>query len=378
MSNTKSIWRVPATDLPGQYETLRIEIDAAIGDVLSSGDYIRGHYLTRFERQFSSYCSAGYALGVASGTDALTLALLAMEVGPGDEVITSPVTFIGTISAIARTGATPVFVDIDPQTFNIDAAAVAAAVTSKSRAIVPVHLFGLPAEMDELRAIANRAGVFILEDAAQAVGSRYRGQATGTLGDAAGFSFFPTKNLGCYGDGGALVTNNRSLAREGLVLREHGFDGDVSVKFGLNSRLDALQASVLSAKLLSLDEEIRLRREVADRYDELLVDTAAITPYVPADRFHSYYQYTVLIPDSRNDAVNFLRRNGVDARIYYSSPLHLQPALSYLGYQVGQLPEAETHAIQAVSLPCHPRINSSQQDYVADLLDQCSAQQKIV
>lgn len=375
MTSTKSTWRVPATDLPGQYETMRTEIDASISEVLSSGDYIRGRYLTRFERQFASYCSASYALGVASGTDALTLALLAMEIGPGDEVITTPVTFIGTVSAIARTGATPVFVDIDRQTFNIDPAAVAAAVTSKSRAILPVHLFGLPAEMDELRAVADSAGIFVLEDAAQAVGSRYRGKPTGALGDAAAFSFFPTKNLGCYGDGGALVTNNRSLAREVLVLREHGFDGDVSVRFGLNSRLDAIHASVLSTKLRGIDEEIRLRREVAARYDKLLIDTAVITPFVPADRSHSYYQYTVLVPESRDDAVGFLRRSGVDARSYYSSPLHLQPALAYLGYRLGQLPEAENHAVQAISLPCHPRIDTSQQEYVADLLDQCSARQ---
>jgi dTDP-4-amino-4,6-dideoxygalactose transaminase len=368
-SDSLVAFRVPAVDLTGQYDAMRGSIDAAIASVLTEGRFILGHRVDIFERAFAEYCSAEYAIGAASGTDALVLALLALGVGPGDEVITTPVTFIATASAIVRTGATPVFVDIERDTFNIDPRLVADALSPRTKAIVPVHLFGNPAEMDALERCASQAEAVIVADAAQATGARYRGRPVGTLGDAVAFSFFPTKNLGCYGDGGAVVTNGAHVASEVRMLRHHGLQqGEISQRHGFNSRLDALQAAILSVKLRHLDDELRQRRLVANRYAELLAGSSIEVPHHRPHCEHAYNQYTVTVPQARDDALEILRKNGVEARAYYATALHQHPSLRELAYREGQFPEAERYAAHAISLPCHPRLSEAQQEYVVKLL----------
>jgi dTDP-4-amino-4,6-dideoxygalactose transaminase len=285
-------------------------------------------------------------------------------------VITTPVTFVATVAAIAHTGATPVLVDVDPRSLTMDVQAAEAALTPRTRALLPVHLYGHPADMDGLTAVATRAGAAVLEDAAQSAGSRYRGRRTGSLGDAAAFSFFPTKNLGCYGDGGAILSSRRELVETALQLRQHGFDGDVSVRLGFNSRLDTVQAAVLRVKLRALDDQLRRRAAVADRYGEQLAGTELVPPSVAEGCVHSYYQYSVLVPAGRDEAVAFLRDHGVEARTYYSSPLHLQPALRHLGYRPGQFPHAEAYAARGMCLPCRPGMGEEQLEYVGTLLRQ--------
>jgi dTDP-4-amino-4,6-dideoxygalactose transaminase len=362
---------VYATDLPGEYTDLKDEMDAAISSVLASGDLILGKPVTMFEQEFAAVCASRHAVGVANCTEALFLSLRALGIGQGDEVITTPVTFVATVMAIMRTGARPVFADIDMDSFNIDPEAVAAAYTSRTRAVVPVHLYGLPADMDAIVQGAHAAGAVVVGDAAQAAGSRYDGRPVGSLGNAAVFSFFPTKNLGCYGDGGAVVTDDSGLAEQVRLLREHGLDGNVAVREGINSRLDALQAAVLSVKLRHLDEQIERRIAVAARYNDLLSGSPVRTPQVTGGNRHSYYQYTIVTPggrQERDETYRHLRRHGVDARLYYSDPLQLQPAMASLGYRSGQLPGSETFADTALSLPCHPRLTEDQQVYVCRVL----------
>jgi dTDP-4-amino-4,6-dideoxygalactose transaminase len=364
---TASFW-VPAVDLAAQYRELRAQIDEAIGSVLASGHYTLGPHVRAFEREFARYCARRYAIGVASCTDALKLVLTALRIGPGAEVITTPLTFVATASAIRRTGARPVFVDVDPVTFTIDPKLALGAMTESTRAIVPVHLFGHPADMDELMSGVAGTGVAVVADTAQAVGSGYQGRPVGALGHAAVFSFFPAKVLGCYGDAGAVVTDNERLARQVVILRDHGFDGVDVVHPGMNSRMDELQAAVLSVKLSVLADDLRRRRAVAAYYDELLAASPVVTPTVKDGAAHSYYQYTVLVPDARDEAVEFLRSRGVDARVYYAKPLHHQPVFADLGYRRGALPAAEDYAARAISLPCHPRLSRDQQEYVCESL----------
>lgn len=363
-------FRVPATDLAGDFRAIRQDALRAVANVLAGGDYILGRSVGAFEREFAAYCGSRWAVSVANCTDALTIALLAMGIGPGDEVITTPVTFIATVAAIARTGATPVLVDIDPRSLTMDVQATEAAVTPRTRALLPVHLYGHPADMDGLTAIATRVGATVLEDSAQSVGSSYRGRRTGSLGDAAAFSFFPTKNLGCYGDGGAILSSRRDLVTTALQLRQHGFDGEVSVRLGFNSRLDTVQAAVLRVKLRALADQLARRVAVADRYGELLAGTDLVPPSVAEDCVHSYYQYSVLVPTGRDEAVAFLREGGVEVRTYYSAPLHLQRALRHLGYRSGQFPHSEAYAARGMCLPCHPGIGDEQLEYVGTLLRQ--------
>ncbi|MFD9002376.1 DegT/DnrJ/EryC1/StrS family aminotransferase [Streptomyces sp. NPDC059582] len=367
---------VLGNDVQQQYAELKDELDTAISQVIAGGRLVLGPAVRHFEDQFAAYCGTRYALGVGTCTDALFMSLKALGIGRGDEVITSPVTFVATAAAIARTGATPVFADIDPDTFNLDSAAVAAACTDRTRAIVPVHLFGLTADMDPLLQDARRAGVAVVEDAAQAVGAEYWGKAAGSFGDAAVFSFFPTKNLGCYGDGGAVVTSDPALYTRVGRLREHGFepDGYTAVEEGgINSRLDCVQAAVLSVKMRTLPQDITRRIAVAARYDELLKDSVIRPPVVPFGRTHAFHQYTVTVPggkESRDETLAYLRHKGVDARVFYGLLVPHHPAMAALGCVSGPLPASEQYTDSALSLPCHPRLTAQQQEYVCALLTQ--------
>ncbi len=359
---------VPLLDLHTQYARHREEIDAAMRRVVEKSAFILGEEVAQFEEAFAAYCGARHAIGVGSGTAALFLALKALDIGPGDEVITTPFTFFATASTIAHTGATPVFADIDPRTYNVDPAAVARAVTPRTRAIVAVHLYGQPADMDALRKVAQAHNLWLIEDAAQAHGAAYKGQRAGTLGDIACFSFYPTKNLGGFGDGGAVVTNHDALAERVRLLRNHGQDRKYHyVMLGYGERLDALQAAVLRAKLPHLDQWNKARREAARRYNALLADVDLVLPYEAPDTYHVYHCYTVRVP-RRDEAVTYLREHGVGVAIHYPTPLHFQPAFAYLGLGEGAFPVAEQVSQEVLSLPLFPEITEEQQRYVADTL----------
>lgn len=359
---------VPLVDLRAQYRHLKPEIDAAIQRVIANTTFVSGPEVEAFETAFAAYCGASYAVGVASGTAALHLVLLALGIGPGDEVITTPFTFIATAETIAQTGARPVFVDIDPRTYNLDPEAVAAVITPRTKAILPVHLYGQPAEMDPLRALARQHGLWLIEDAAQAHGAEYRGTRTGTLGDAACYSFYPSKNLGAYGDGGAVVTNNAHIAEKVRRLRDHGrVDKYVHQELGYGQRLDGIQAAILNAKLPHLDAWNEARRQAAYRYNALLSDLEVVPPYEVPHVRHVYHCYVVRTP-RRDEVLAHLRRKGIGAGVHYPLPLHLQPALAYLGLKEGAFPVAEEAARQVLTLPLFPEISARQQERVVAVM----------
>ncbi|MCS6844628.1 MAG: DegT/DnrJ/EryC1/StrS family aminotransferase [Caldilineales bacterium] len=359
---------IPLVDLKAQYAALKPEIDAAIARVIANASFILGPEVRAFEAAFAAYCQAEHAVGVSSGTAALELTLRALGIGPGDEVITTPFTFIATAEAISAVGATPVFADIDPATYNLDPAAVEAAVTPRTRAILPVHLYGQPADMDGLAAVARRHGLRLIEDAAQAHGAEHRGRRVGSLADAACFSFFPGKNLGCYGDGGAVVTNDAALADRVRRLRDHGRTSKyVHEEVGFGHRLDALQAAILSAKLPHLDAANAARRRLAARYSQLLADTDLALPSAPAHVTPVFHLYVVRTP-RRDQVLAHLQQRGIGAGVHYPLPLHLQPAYRFLGHQPGQFPVAEAAAGQVLSLPLFPEMTEEQQDRVVSAL----------
>lgn len=363
--------QIPLIDLKRQYAALAEEIEQALRRVLTGGQYIMGPEVKALETEIAHYCGVPHAVGVASGTDALLLALDAAGIGEGDEVITTPYTFFATAEAISRRGAVPVFVDIDPESFNINPALVEEKITPRTKAIIPVHLYGLPAEMEPLMEIARRHNLFVLEDACQAIGSAYRGKKSGSLGDAAAFSFFPTKNLGAYGDGGMLVTFDPVLAEKVRVLRLHGgarkyYHSDL----GYNSRLDELQAAVLRVKLRYLDRWNEQRREAAARYDALLEGTGIITPRRFKEAYQVYHLYIVRTPD-RDRLFEYLKSQGIGCGIYYPVPLHLQEIYRSLGYRKGDCPEAEKAAEETLALPFFPEITASEQEYVAETIKKC-------
>ncbi len=359
---------VPLLDLRTQYARHREEIDAAMRRVVEQAAFILGPEVEEFERAFADYCHAHHAIGVASGTAALFLALKALDIGPGDEVITTPFTFFATASTIAHTGATPVFADIDPRTYNLNPDAVARAISPRTKAIVAVHLYGQPADMDPLREIAQAHGLWLIEDAAQAHGAEYKGARTGTLGDVACFSFYPTKNLGGFGDGRAVVTNDDEIAKKVRLLRNHGQDRKYHYALlGYGERLDALQAAVLRAKLPYLDAWNRARREAARRYNAFLADTGVVLPYEAPDIYHVYHCYTLRVP-RRDEAVAYLREHGVGVAIHYPTPLHFQPVFAHLGWGEGSFPVAEQAAREVLSLPLYPEITDEQQAYVVQTL----------
>lgn len=345
---------IPMVDLKTQYHTLKAEIDRAVLDAIESCQFILGPNVTSFEQEAASYLGAKHAISCASGTDALQLAILAAGIKPGDEVITTPFTFIATAEAICYAGATPVFVDIDPKTFNIDPALLEAAITSRTKAIIPVHLFGQPADMVSIKAICDKHQLLLIEDCAQSFGAATGGAMTGTLGQFGCFSFFPSKNLGCYGDGGLITCATDAQAEELKVLRNHGS----RVRYhhsviGYNSRLDDIQAAILRVKLKKIDEFNSGRRRVAHLYSELLGDIVTV-PYEDGKGVHVYHQYTVLT-DKRDIIMAKLSEKQISSAVYYPIPLHKQDVFSE-AYATVSLPVAEDVASRCMSLPVYPEM----------------------
>lgn len=361
---------VPLIDLVEQFETQRDEILQAVERVFTKQAFILGDEVAGLEEEVATYCDSRFAIGCASGTDALILALMALDIGPGDEVITTPFTFFATASSIVRVGATPVFVDIEPTTYNLCPAAVEAAITSRTKAIMPVHLYGQCADMKPLWRVAVRHGLPIIEDACQAIGAAYDNRRTGVLGTIGCFSFFPTKNLGGAGDGGMLTTDDKDLNARLRRLRVHGDVGRYEhVEVGLNSRLDALQAAVLRIKLRKLDEWTAKRRENAARYDEAFASMGLqgviSTPATLAPNFHVYNQYCVRVHDNRrSELMNQLKTNQIGHAVYYPAPLHLQKCFQSLGYQAGQFPEAERASREIIALPIYAELGEARQQRV--------------
>ena len=355
---------IPILDLKQQYLAIKDEVNAAMQEVLESSAFILGPAVKQLEESVAAYCDCQKGIGVASGTDALRLVFGALELGEGDEVITTPFTFVATANTISHCGAKPVFVDIDPQTFNLDANAVEAAITERTKAIVPVHLYGQACEMDAILKIARAHNLVVVEDCAQAIGARYKGQRLGSLGDAGCLSFFPSKNLGAYGDGGMVVTNDDEIAEKVDVLRRQGAQKKYFHEvLGFNSRLDTLQAAVLNVKLKYLDEWQEGRRAVAHRYNKLLADVPVTTPYEAPDAYHVYHQYTIRAP-RRDELAKYLQENGVQTMVYYPFCLHKQPL--YQEMSGLSLPHAEAAASEVLSLPIYPEINGEDQQHVAD------------
>ena len=361
-------------DLNAQFAGIRSEVIEAVMRTLESQHFVLGPEVDAFEREVSSVTACSYAIGCASGSDALILALLAVDIGSGDEVITTPFTFIATAGSIARVGARPVFVDINPGTFNIDAKAIAKAITPRTKAILPVHLFGLMADMDEVNDVASAYGLAVIEDAAQAIGAQHRGRPAGSIGAIGCFSFFPSKNLGCAGDGGLVTTNDARLAERLRLLRVHGARKKYEYELlGMNSRLDALQAAILRVKLRHLDEWAGARRRNADRYRALFrefqLEGMLTAPTLPADHTHVYNQFTVRVKD-RDALREHLNRAGIPTEIYYPKALHLQSAFAFLGHKLGDFPASEAAGLEVVSLPIYPELMEEQQrNVVAAIAD---------
>ncbi|MBC7911458.1 MAG: DegT/DnrJ/EryC1/StrS family aminotransferase [Pyrinomonadaceae bacterium] len=365
--------KVPLLDLHAQYETLREEMRAAVDRVFEEQAFILGSEVAELEQELASYSKVRHAIGCANGSDALLLALMALGIGAGDEVITTPYSFFATASAIARLGARPVFVDINPQTYNIEVGKIEAAITERTRALIPVHLYGQCAEMQAIEELCARRGIQIIEDAAQAIGAdEADGRRAGGMGAIGCFSFYPSKNLGAAGDAGMLTTNDDKLAESLRILRVHGGERRYYHKvIGLNSRLDALQAAVLRVKLPRLDEWSDARARNATRYTQLLTDaglTEQVTPpFVRPGVRHIYHQY-VIRADRRDALLEHLKQHGVGTDIYYPVPLHMQECFGYLGYAAGDLPEAERAARETLALPVYPELTAEQQEYVVDVI----------
>ncbi|BAN01758.1 DegT/DnrJ/EryC1/StrS family aminotransferase [Ilumatobacter coccineus] len=364
---------VPYADLRAQYHSIKPEIDEAVLQLLDSTQFVLGSRVAAFEDLFAPYCHAAHAAGSSSGTSALHLALLALGVGPGDEVITTPHTFIATAAAIGYCGAHPVFVDIDPVSFNIDVSKIEPAITPNTKAIVPVHLYGQPADMDPILEIATRRGLGVVEDAAQAHGAEYRGRRVGSIGDLGCFSFYPGKNLGAYGEGGAVTTNSAELDEAVRVLRDWGAreKHHHEVK-GFNYRLEGIQGAVLAVKMAHIERWTEARRVVAARYDESLAGSAVVTPHALPDRRHVYHVYSVR-SDDRDALAAHLSADGIASGIHYPTPVHLQPAFAELGHGRGDFPEAEAAAASILSLPMYPEMPVEFQERVAESIHAWSA-----
>lgn len=365
------IMKVPLLDLSLQHKQLRGEIEAAIAKVLDSGQFILGDEVKALEAEIAGYCQTKYAVGCASGSDALLLALMALDVKEGDEVITTPYSFFATVSAITRLGAKPVFVDIDPETYNLDISQIEAKITDKTKAIQPVHLYGQCADMDDLREVCGKHGIPIVEDAAQAIGSEDAGRRAGSMSEIGCFSFYPSKNLGGMGDGGMMTTNDEDLAHKLIALRNHG----MAVRYyhqwvGINSRLDGFQGAILRIKLKYLDDWTKKRKANADRYHQLFTDaglTEQITlPFERENVRHIYNQFVIRVPEKRDELRQFLTDNGVGTDIYYPVSLHLQECFAYLRYKEGDFPESEKASRETLAIPIYPEMTNDQQDYVVE------------
>ena len=356
--------KVPLIDLVRQYHTLKDEIDAGIAEVVESGRFIMGPWVGEIEKEISGLMGTKYAIGVASGTDALEVALRAVDLGPGDEVITTPFSFVSVAEVAVKMGAACVFVDIDPKNFNMIPEQVKAAINDKTKAIVPVHLFGQSADMDALNEIAREKGIPVIEDACQAIGSGYKGRPVGSLGEMATLSFFPTKNLGCYGDGGMVLTSDDNLYELASSIRKHGESERYKYKYiGMNSRLDSMQAAVLLAKVKRIKAWNERRREIAAMYADAFKDIPVDTPFVEDYAYHIYHQYTVKV-EKRDEMRAFLNEKGVGNAIHYPLGIHLQEAYSALGYKPGDLPNTEEAAARVISLPVFPELEQAEIEYV--------------
>lgn len=360
---------IPILDLTKQYQQLKPEIEKAVLEVLSSGCYILGKNVSSLEQEIAQYVGAKNAVGVANGTDALHMALRALDIGPGDEVITVSFTFFATAEVIGLVGATPVFVDIDPNTFNMDYTQLEKKITPKTKAIIPVHLYGQPADITKITEIAQKYNLYVIEDCAQAIGASYNDKRVGSFGDIGCFSFFPTKNLGAFGDGGMVTTNSDYLKERLLGIRNHG--GKVRYyheELGLNSRLDEIQAAILRVKMPHIDKWNKQRREAAYRYNELLKNVQEIqTPKEMDNTYCVYHQYTIQTP-ARDQLHESLKEKGVMSMIYYPVPAHLQNAFKYLGLKEGSLPVTEELSKKVLSLPMFPEITEEQQKQVVEAI----------
>jgi len=355
--------KISLVDLQTQYKSIKNEIDDAIQRVVESTQFILGQEVKAFESEIASYCGTKYAIGVASGTDALKLAIRACGIKSGHEVITTPFTFIATAEAITQCGAVPVFVDIDPKTYNIDPSKIEPKITKKTKAILPVHLYGQPADMAPILNLSKKYDLQIIEDCAQALGAKYKGKKVGSFGDAGCLSFFPSKVLGAYGDAGAVVTNNPEIAEKIAVLRSHGSkDKYYHLMSGFNSRLDELQAAILRVKLRHLDSWIELRRQKAAVYTKLLNQIAGIqTPYTAPYSYHIFNYYTIRLEKIiRDELREHLSEKGIATAVYYPLSLHMQEIYSSLGYKLGDFPESEKAQKEVLSLPIYPEINDKQ------------------
>jgi len=358
--------QVPFVDLASQYRSIAAEIDEAVSRVIRETDFILGCEVALFEEEFASFCQAKWAVGVDSGTSALELALRAYEIGPGDEVITAANSFIASALAISHVGATPVLVDVDPDTYTIDIAAIEKAITSRTKAIIPVHLYGHPADMDAIMNLAERRSLIVIEDACQAHGARYKGKTAGSLGHAAAFSFYPGKNLGAYGDGGAVVTNDEAIAKSLRMLRNYGQREKYQHMFrGYNRRLDTLQAAVLRIKLKHLEDWNDARRQHAKNYGRLLGQTGIGVPRAAA-HYESVWHLYVIQTDQRDALKEYLATRGIGVGIHYPVPIHLQPAYRDLGYRQGDFPVTERCARRILSLPMYAELTPEIVNRVAE------------
>lgn len=361
--------RIPSFDLKRQYQNLKLEIDQAVQEVMRKGQFILGENVTLLESEISIYCGAKYAIGVASGTDALLLSLRACGIGSGDEVITTPFTFFATAEIISNLGARPVFVDIEPDTFNMDVEKIEKVITKDTKAILPVHIFGQMCDMDKLMEIKEKYDLFIIEDACQAIGAVYNDKKAGSIGDAGCFSFFPTKNLGAFGDGGMVITNSEEIKDRILMLRNHGSKKKYyHEELGYNSRLDEIQAAILRVKLRYLDNLIGRRQRIAELYTTSLSDIPYVkVPTVKPGRTHTFHQY-VIRAENRDELQKYLSDHDIGSTVYYPLPLHLQEVYKGLGYKFGDFPEAEKASKEVLALPMWPELTDEEVKEVAEVI----------
>lgn len=387
---------IPLIDLKAQYKSISEDLDRVTKEVLSSASYIMGNNVTGFEKEFAEYIGVKHAISVGNGTDALVIALKSLGIGPGDEVITTPFTFFATAETISAVGAIPVFVDVEKDTFNIDPAKIEEKITKNTKAIVPVHIFGQSAKMDEINEIAKKHDLKVIEDACQAIGGKYKERKIGTLGDVACFSFFPTKNLGCAGDGGIIVTDDDNVATIAKALRTHG-SGENGQKaynllnniteevttvqnaddtvynplkyynylIGYNTRLDAIQAAILRVKLLHIDSWNAKRREIAKIYDQKLKDTDLVTPFISEENEPVYHMY-IIQSENREAMLSKLKEKGVATGVYYPVPLHLQKVYKNLGYKEGDMPVAEYLSHRTFAIPVYPELTGEEVNYIVE------------
>jgi dTDP-4-amino-4,6-dideoxygalactose transaminase len=360
--------QVPLLDLKAQYKTIRDQVLAQINEVLDSQQCIGGPKVEQLEKEIAKVCQCKYAVGVSSGTDAILACLMSLGIKPGDEVITSPFTFFATAGCISRVGAKPVFVDMDPVTFNIDPSKIESAVTRRTKAIMPVHLYGQMADMDPIMQIAGQASLAVIEDAAQAISSTYKGRPAGSIGTCGCFSFFPSKNLGGIGDGGMVVTHDEALYHQLVIMRNHGSQPKYYHKFiGGNFRLDPIQAAALLVKLPHLDDWSAARRKNADWYTKRFAGSPVVTPVIADDCVSIFNQYVIRVP-KRDQLIAHLKEKQIGCEIYYPVPLHLQECFAYLKKKEGDFPEAEQAARQVLALPIYPELSDEMKAYVADTI----------